>query len=136
MATAEQAIAILEGLSGRPVSAKTIGPSRDLSYSTMEAWLSSPRLPPDGDTKRMRAFTLGYLAISGGVIDPTGIALDNGRFLRPDKDVMKWALSRCILEWQNDGGPDDRPVVHLSETGRRFFSGGGLPPITVGGTAT
>ncbi len=120
-----QAESILRAVAGN-VSTCTINGSPERECGSLNWWLASPRVLAEGDTARMRAFCLAYFAIAGGQIDPRGIPLDQGAFLRPDKGVIKWALRRRIFGWRDS----DPPAFYLTETGRRFFSGEiALPPF-------
>jgi hypothetical protein len=85
-------------------------------------WASNPRPTEDDLTSRLRAYLIAYLAISNGRFYCSGIPLDDGRYLRADKGVIKACLSYEILEWI-DGVDGNESSFRLTARGANFLSG-------------
>ena len=90
--------------------------TRDEAAFYPEWWHDSPDPESPFNSKRYEAYLRAYLAIGGDQIVAVGIPLRDGKYLRPDKGVMKALLVYGLVIL-------DQGIFYLTDRGRSYLGG-------------
>lgn len=120
MLSAEEAYQILNAICVAIIG-KSASTHKNLEhYKAEEAannvdwWLNSPDAEDPYKSRRYEAYLRAYLAIGGDEIIATGIPLNDGKYLRPDKGVMKALLIHQLIEFETG-------IFRLTNLGRQYL---------------
>lgn len=104
---------------GKEPSTFTVRQAASMERAHAEWWLANPgvtaRLNPPPDGPRSRAYLKAYVEIAGERFFATGIPLDNGGVLLPDRGIMKSLLRSGYIRL-------DRARFVLTERGEALVS--------------
>lgn len=107
-------------LDGKEASTnKVVSETRNLEGMTERWWLDHDDTCPPHDSPRSRAYLAAYSQIGGPVFFGSGIPLNDGGLLQPDRGVMKsMLLAECVTL-----GVSRRGLFELTQKGKDLIAG-------------